>query len=256
MIDKAEGIKLFRSKYKVDTNNVNFNRKLGLFGTLGLLQDIAGEHAGVLGFGYEDMVRDGYFWVLTQQKLRMKKWAKWHDEVEVATWALPLDGFRAYREFEIFIDGEKIGDCSTTWMILDAKTHRPRVPDFTDMHKLVRDNYSLEFRAGKVILPEHMSEAARFTVYNSDIDMNKHVNNTRYTKWVLDTIPMKYHTSVELREFEINFLNQTFLGDEIIIEKSDPIVSDNGSTDSYFSGKRVIDNKLVFASKLTFDEIR
>ena len=120
--------------------------------------------------------------------------------------------------------------------------------------RLVRDNYNLGFRAGKVVLPEKLTEAGIFKVYNSDIDMNKHVNNTRYTKWVLDSIPMKYHTSVELKEFEINFLNQTFLGDEIIIEKSEPILSENGYTESYYSGKRVTDNKLVFASKISFNE--
>ncbi len=44
----------------------------------------------------------------------------------------------------------------------------------------------------------------------SDLDMNNHVNNTRYVKWILDSIPIEYHNTMKVNEFEINFLNETF----------------------------------------------
>ena len=248
---KDNDIIIYRNKYKVDTNNVNFNRKLGLFGTLGLLQDMAGEHANILGFGYKDMIAGGYFWVLTQQKLKMDRWPDWHDEVEVVTWALPVEGLKAYREFEIFVDGEKIGQCSTTWMTLDLKSRKPLHPDFINEKGLVRKDYTVGFNAGRVSLPDNLKQSGLFTVYNSDIDMNRHVNNTRYTKWILDSIPIEYHSSLILEEFEINFLSETFLGDNIIIENSESIPLNSESFDIFYSGTRQEDGKKLFAAKLT-----
>jgi medium-chain acyl-[acyl-carrier-protein] hydrolase len=44
---------ILEKEYKVNSLNMNTNKKLGLFGLLGILQDVTGEHALKLGFGYE-----------------------------------------------------------------------------------------------------------------------------------------------------------------------------------------------------------
>ena len=245
--------KIYTITYKVDTNYVNFNKKLGLYGTLGLLQDIASEHAEILGFGYDDMLARNIFWVLTRQKLVMNQWPNWRDNVKIVTWTKPVEGFNAFREFEIFIGEKKIGACTTTWMILDGNKRRPTKPDFEHNDKFARMDYGLDIRAGRVKQPEEEEKVGVFKVHNSDIDMNNHVNNTRYSKWVLDSIPMDYHSALNLKEFEINFLGETFLDDEVTIfsssQKSNP-----EEKIAYYSGIRESDNRKVFAAKLVAEE--
>ena len=63
---------IFTETYKVRSTQVNLNNQLGLYGLLGMLQDIAAEHAAYLGFGYKQLVQKGFFWALIQQKLKMK----------------------------------------------------------------------------------------------------------------------------------------------------------------------------------------
>ncbi len=244
-----ESDKIYSITYKVDTNYVNFNKKLGLYGTLGLIQDVASEHAEILGFGYQDMLDRNIFWVLTRQKLVMNRWPDWRDNVKVVTWTKPVEGFNAFREFELFIGDDKIGECTTTWMILDGVTRRPTKPAFDDNDKFARMDYGLEIRAGRVKAPEEMSKAGVFKVHNSDIDMNQHVNNTRYSKWILDSIPMEYHKTLNLKEFEINFLGETFLDDDVTIMS---VTEDESSPEkvAFYTGLRESDNRKVFAARL------
>ena len=44
-------MEIFTETYKVRSTQVNLNNQLGLYGVLGMLQDIASEHAALLGFG-------------------------------------------------------------------------------------------------------------------------------------------------------------------------------------------------------------
>ncbi len=120
---------LFVAEYKVTSFLTNSYGKLGLYGLLNLLQDVAGDHATVLGFGYDDMVRMKTFWVLTRQKVLMNKWPVQGDKITIKTWVRLGDGALSNRDFSIFTGEEKIGECTTSWITLDADSRRPAIID-------------------------------------------------------------------------------------------------------------------------------
>ena len=45
--------------------------------------------------------------------------------------------------------------------------------------------------------------------------MNSHVNNVKYTQWALDMMTERNHRDFIIKEYDINFLSETFLGDEL-----------------------------------------
>ncbi len=237
---------IFEQEYSVNTTNINTNKQLSLSGLLGFIQDIASAHAQTLNFGYEEMKEKGVFWVLTRQKLRMKKWAKWNDKVKIKTWVLPTEKGNSIREFEIYLDAEKIGACSTSWMILDTINRRIKKINDKDFVFSPRVDYNLDFHANKIRLPEGMKESHRHIVKNSDLDMHNHVNNVKYSQWILDSIPLEYHTK-QIREFEINFLKETFLDDEIICLNN---LEDANNDEYFFEGKNAKNNSSNYTAKI------
>ncbi|MBC36010.1 MAG: acyl-[acyl-carrier-protein] thioesterase [Bacteroidetes bacterium] len=244
---------LFSIEYTVNTTYVNANKKLGLYGLMCMLQDAASVHAIKLGFGYEDMKSSGIFWVLSRQKIIMKRWPDWREKVQIKTWTKPVESFYAYREFQVLADGQVIGECSTMWLILDSNTHRPKKADFLNETVKPHLDDSLNFTAGKVVKPEETNVDASFLVRNSDIDMNQHVNNTKYAQWVLDSIPFDLHSKFTLKEFEINFLNESFLGDEIEVSSHRSIAELNHNLT--FMGKRSSDSKSVFLASMKAEQL-
>lgn len=204
---------IFTETYKVRSTQVNLNNQLGLYGVLGMLQDIAAEHAASLGFGYKDLVKQGFFWALIQQKLKMYQWPQWNERVTIHTWSLPIQGVHAFRQFELYVGDRKIGESTSTWITMDIASRRPI--DMTDRQALFhpRREGGLDMQTERVMLPEEMIHVTDFKVRISDLDVNSHVNNVKYTQWALDMMREQDHRQWVIQEYDINFLSETFLGD-------------------------------------------
>jgi acyl-ACP thioesterase len=56
-----------------------------------------------------------------------------------------------------------------------------------------------------------------FPVRYSDLDLYDHVNNAKYMQWILDSYPEELLRRNEIVLFEINFLAEAKMGDEVAI---------------------------------------
>ena len=54
-------------------------------------------------------------------------------------------------------------------------------------------------------------------VHYRDIDINRHVNNVKYLKWLIDAFPSETLTEKPISELEINFLHELKLNEQIQI---------------------------------------
>ena len=64
----------------------------------------------------------------------------------------------------IFIESEKVGECSTTWMILDGKTRRPKEIGEVESYFSPRIDYRLNFTAEKINMPANLIPQNTFEV--------------------------------------------------------------------------------------------
>ena len=55
----------------------------------------------------------------------MTRWPEWNEQITVHTWSLPIQGVYAFREFELYCKGEKIGESASTWITMDIQSRRP-----------------------------------------------------------------------------------------------------------------------------------
>lgn len=244
-------MQIFTENYKVRSTQINLNNQLGLYGVLGMLQDIAAEHASHLGFGYKDLVKKGFFWALIQQKLKMFYYPKWNEQVTIKTWSLPVQGAYAFREFELFSNDRKIGECASTWITLDIQSRKPIDISETQHIFMPRTDGGLGFRTERVTLPESMTLSNKFKVKVSDLDVNSHVNNVKYTQWALDMISLENNKNYIIKEYDINFLSETFFDDEMEGYVSEHKLVDPNSEDveSYFYAQKVGGSKPAFISR-------
>ncbi len=241
-------LSLFRKTFEVNSFLVNFKGQLGLYGILNALQDAAWGHANVLGFGFENISKQSLLWALTRQKLIIKRWPRWGANITIETWLRPSEGY-VLREFVILENNEIIGECSTTWLTISAETRRPERFDRSQFDQYCNQR-TLSFISPKISAAKESEPLMSFDVRNSDIDVNHHVNNTRYAQWILDSIPHKWHKSYTLNEYEINFLAETKLGDHILIVSNHCESNTEKTRWSQFQGIRQSDQKLVFNARL------
>jgi acyl-ACP thioesterase len=235
--------------YEVNTIVLDSRKRLGLAGLLNLLQDAAWIHASHCGWGYEDLIRRGTIWVLARQKLVMSDWPHWRDVVTVRTWGRPTTGALALREYEILVGEKKLGECTTSWLILDYATRRPQKIDRAAHDAVCRKDGFLAIEAQKIALRGDLKPAATFAVRDSDLDVNGHVNNTRYAQWATDSLAPEVLATLRFSEYEVNFLSETRVGDNVVVERSgfEPA---NGLLRCQFQGRRAAEKKPLFVATL------
>jgi acyl-ACP thioesterase len=177
----------------------------------------------------------------------MTAWPNWNDTVHIRTWLRPADTTPfVFRDYEIYVGEKKIGECTSSFTLIDNQTRKLARPDWSAFEKVWRRDLSLAHRPDKVFVPTPVTDLAEFEVRNSDLDLNDHVNNTKYAQWVLDSLPVETLKTAELYEYEINFLAETRKGDRITVQQA---ASPDGRNE-FFQGLRKQDGKVVFTARL------
>ena len=177
----------------------------------------------------------------------MNDWPSWGETISIRTWVRPLQGPFAMRDFEILHGDRIIGTCSTSWVLINIET-RTAILSTLDIPFEPRTDYRLPYDAKKVVINHPLEPRASIEVKNSDLDMNEHVNNTRYVRWLLDSIPHEWHRQFRLDEYEVNFLSETHSGDRIDILMSPEKPDEKDSFTVQFQGVR--SGKPVFSAEM------
>ena len=212
----------FNKEYSVHVYETGPDGKLSLHSLCNYLQDIASDHAVILGFGKDDLQRENRFWVLSRLAVQIKDLPAWGEKIIVRTWTRGTEKLFALRDFEITCeDGTIIGAASSSWLMVDLTTKRVQRPD----HLVTRFNSengaesALHRNAAKV---EPLDDAGRLNeetrVVISELDVNLHVNNVMYIKWATDTYDLDFRLSHIPVSAEINYLAESRLGDVIALK--------------------------------------
>lgn len=234
-------VKIFQQQYEVSLFFVNSQQNVGLYQLLNILQDTAFRHAMVSKYQQSPNV----YWVLTRQSLQVERWPRLGDKIKVDTWlATDKRGF-LLREYKVYLQDKVVCSCCTSVAQLDVKAKKILPISQEDIQKYTTEK-QLDFTPKKVQKFTEAESLKTFSVRNSDIDFNQHVNNTVYAKWVLDAVGYDKHFKYKILSYEVNFLAETHLEEEVQIQKDSTVCEPN----FVYQGVRLSDNKVVFTAAI------
>jgi len=180
-----------------------------------LCQDIASDHADVLGFGFEQLKGRSQIWALVQFSLEITESPRYGMQLELETWPSCVSRLRASREFHMKdTAGNTFLLGSSDWMVLDAQSRRPQDLGGLHMSPHLRPQRLLGDR-----LPRHKPdgngrELVRIRIPISALDANGHVNNTEYLRYSYDAL-YSHGYREQMRGLSMTFHNEAFLDDEL-----------------------------------------
>lgn len=210
-------MKRFSKSYVIDYYQVGADRLLTLQALMNIIQDIASDHAKILGFGQDELDKDT-FWVLVRLQLQMTELPQWRDEVRLETYISNRFAGTPPREVLIYAGDRLIGRAQTSWLVMSGKTRKPATQKIDELLASGIDE-SCGISTRKINLNGHALKLNReFEVLYSDLDLNYHVNNAIYGKWVSDVVPVELWRHWQFYEFGINFLNEVHLGQKVAIK--------------------------------------
>lgn len=203
---------------------------------LTMFQDMATEH-GALMQVHRDYLMENYnaIWMLARLWYRLDRPLKMGDEVTIVTYHRGPGGMTVYRDFDLYVDGKSVGEGVSAWVIA-----------VVDSRKMLRTN-SVENIANSPVpeqvkdktlrgirSPKERAVAYCRTIRFSDLDINGHMNNTKYADLVLDTFGPDDLKGKYLAELQLNFSRECLYGDTVEVgrcEVADGIYVDGCGVD-------------------------
>lgn len=209
--------KRFEKNYEVHYYDVNYKLETSITTIINFFCDIGTKQSEELGVGINEMLSKGLTWVFYKYNIKIHKMPKYGENLKVTTTATGFKKFYASRRYEIFNeDGEKLVDGEGIFLLIDINKRRAvRIPvEQYEIYGVEEDsNFNIDVsRIEK--LTEEMHNKHFYTRY-SDIDSNRHVNNSRYVEWAIETIPLDMALNAELKELVVVFQKECTYGTKI-----------------------------------------
>lgn len=200
---------------------IDLRGNLSIPSLFSLFQEVAWEHSTMDGFGFNQLQQQGLFWVLSRVYVEIYQMPQWTDNIKLTTWHSGTDGVFALRDFIVHNrEGRKLISATSSWLVVDIETRRPKRPQSIKM-SFSEDNpkRALNINPQKVnkISDEDFSSYA-VTSRLSDIDINGHINNTKYIEWVVNSFSADLYAEHLVKSLQINFLSEGFLNETFSIK--------------------------------------
>ncbi len=209
---------VFRSSLRLRNKDVDLHRRLRTSRLFELIQEVSIRHTEELGMGRAMTLDRGLLWVVTLQRAEIARMPEYDEEIRVETWPGQTMHLLFPRYYRVLgADGGTLVSASALWALVDSETRRMVFPD----------RYGVQIEGSvtghEIALPNPPRRAdgecvSVFRVPFSYVDLNGHMNNTRYFDLAEDLIPDAAEGRL-LRAIEIEYSNEARLGDALQVTR-------------------------------------
>ncbi len=226
-------------------SHMDAKARIAAFSLMNLTQDLASAHYSTGGLSMIHLQDKGETWVLTKQKFEFFEYPLGFDQIIMQTWAHEPKGLFCIRDYKYSFsptgkkssfdaacndilddansnnvdvkDENLIMKASSAWMILDLKTGRPlKANDFSMGGLTFNNEDAIEGGFSKIAIPETWDKEVPLSPTLLDIDLNDHVNNMSYIRWILSFMDHDYCSTRLLKSLETNFVTSAMFGDNLL----------------------------------------
>lgn len=207
---------IFEREFKIESYLTDSKGFLAPNQLLLLMQEVAWAHVDKHHIGWDYLSQFNQFWALTRMHVKIIRMPKWNETVTVKTWGKLSELVTHYRDHEITDqEGNVIVAATSTWVILDFTTGKPQRVENLPTYLYVNEHRNaIVENAPKIKALNFPAEERIYKpVVFSDIDVNQHVNNSKYLQFTIDSFDFNYVKDHHLSEIFLNFIWQAKQGD-------------------------------------------
>lgn len=184
-------------------------------GLVDYFQDSSNYQSEDAGVGVEELMESDNCWILLSWQIVMEEMPKSSEYVLVKTWPHSFKGFLGERNYTMEREnGQVLAYANSIWSYANISTGKPcRIPAEVCEKYNVEKAYPMEYEARKILLPAKMECLGEETVRRSQIDTNRHMNNSRYAYLAMDYLP----AGRKIRQFRIEYRQAARLGEKLFV---------------------------------------
>ncbi|TWT16616.1 acyl-ACP thioesterase domain-containing protein [Streptococcus sp. sy010] len=201
--------KLFEYQLQVPFYQMDCHGRMRLAHLISLALQVSTQQSEALGISDQWLFQEhGLVWVVTAYDVVINRLPSYHERLRIKTEPTAYTTYTCYRDFHILSEsGELLVSIQATFVLLNYQSRRP--------HRVLEDIISpfgsekWQKRLPTYTYPELTKAHSRLVqVVYSDLDLNGHVNNTRYLDWFYDELPFDFLTHHYPSRIRLSYLKE------------------------------------------------
>lgn len=207
--------------FELNTYCCDSNKILKPSGALQALQEAGRKQMAAQKPSYEDILKDGKALMLSRLDMKIYDEVYTGENTMVSSW--PCESSRAtfLRMYQMTRDDKVVAEISSQWVLVEFETRRILKVEEIDFSNYYMGEYR-ELIPEKFRISKDMpfEKVADFEVMYSNLDSNKHMNNTYYLDMLCNYIPELADGTHRVETVRTHYSKEAPLGDKLAIMRA------------------------------------
>jgi medium-chain acyl-[acyl-carrier-protein] hydrolase len=208
---------MIRKKIKIEGYEVFPDSTVKLSALMKHMQQAACDDIDQFGLTYEALRQDDMVFVIIKMGISFNREIRKGDEIEILTVNNSVEGIVFIREFILYKDGLPVAEATTHWVLMSYERRLPVRPARL-RHPMPEVNMDINgvYLPRKLIEEKSFDFEIRHKVVYSELDENRHMNNTVYADLIYDYAP--YNIEKPVKSCRIYYNGEALLWDVLNIK--------------------------------------
>ena len=232
---------IYEKKILIRSEQVDMTRRLRMSDLFRLLEEASIAHTEELGCTRDKTLDRGLLWIITRQLVEINEMPAYDEEIIVRSWQGDMQHVFFPRFYEIERAGDVLIRGQALWMLMKEDDRSMVMPEDYDIFIPGRPDAE-DMMLPAIVVPKDIdvTESIPLVTRFSQVDINGHMNNTRYFDIIDDALwgngdPVRIPKSVLA-----NYLSELRLGDEFTLSEykdGDTLFFEGAADKPYFRVK-------------------
>ncbi len=199
----------YQMKMKIPFDMADMNGHIKLPDVILLSLQVSGMQSIELGVSDKTILEDyNLVWIITEYDIEVVRLPRFAEEITIETEALSYNRLFCYRRFTIYDEaGQELIHMMATFVLMDRDSRKVHVvePEIVAPYQSEFDKKLI--RGPKYeLLKEPISKDYHVRFY--DLDMNGHVNNSKYLDWIFEVMGADFLTQYIPKKINLKYVKE------------------------------------------------
>ena len=227
----------YQMKMKIPFDMADMNGHIKLPDVILLSLQVSGMQSIELGVSDKTILEDyNLVWIITDYDIEVARLPHFAEEITIETEALSYNRLFCYRRFTIYDEaGQELIHMMATFVLMDRDSRKVHAVE----HEIVAP-YQSDFDKKLIRGPKYESleepVSKDYHVRFYDLDMNGHVNNSKYLDWIFEVMGAEFLTQYIPKRINLKYVKEVRPGGVITsaversgLESKHEIISDGAT---------------------------
>lgn len=209
---------IYRKEFTVTGSHTDCCQRLKPSALLSFVQEAAGNHCVQYHADWDTLNRQNLFWAVTRHRVQITRLPVEGETITLETWPMPTTKV-AYPRSVVAYDAsrQELFRAISLWVLVDTQTRAMVLPGKSGV-EVAGTLTGTELTIPRSLPPLVLQNRTSRTVRYSELDINGHLNNTRYLDWVEDLLPSAFHKAHPVQEFTVCYHLEALEGQKIQLD--------------------------------------